>query len=268
MKSKLRNLQKIQAHFGGPGAEVGYLAILHSWGQQLQLHPHIHCVVTGGGLSPESQWNSCRPGFLLPVRVLADRFRNRFVDVLERRVNRRKLRLPTDLATNPSHYRVWLEELRAKQWVVYSKPPFGGPAEVLKYLGRYAHRVAISNARLIELDGEIVHYRWKDYRDEHRWKVGRLHGIEFLRRLGQHILPKGFVRIRYYGLLAHRKRKERLARCRELLEVTIEVEPEGVERPETDPGWRCPECSEGTLIAVRELAKESEARFQWARAPP
>jgi hypothetical protein len=209
------------------GATVGVLLVLHTWGQNLHHHPHVHGVVTGGGLSCDRagkidalpRWVACRPGFFLPVRVLSRVFRGKFLAGLRAAVDAGDVRLPPALA-DPCAGAAWWSALYGKEWVVYSKRPFGGPAQVLKYLARYTHRVAISNARLLELRDGRVCFRYKDYRDDQRPKTMTLAAVEFLRRFVQHVLPKGFVKIRHYGLLANAQRAARLVLCRRLLLVT------------------------------------------------
>jgi hypothetical protein len=202
------------------GAELGFLAVLHTWGQTLALHPHVHCVVPGGGLAPDGQrWVSCRPGFFLPVRPLGRLFRGKFVAYLAALREAGQLVLAggqRELA-DPRRFAGWMDELRQTDWVVYAKPPFGGPEQVLKYLARYTHRVAISNHRLVSLDDRSVSFRWKDYADGNAPRTMTLDGVEFVRRFLQHVLPAGFVRIRHFGFLANRCRDDKLARCRALL---------------------------------------------------
>ena len=206
------------------GACPGLLLVLHTWGQTLQLHPHVHGVVTGGGLScdaggridPVPRWVPCRPGFFLPVRVLSRVFRGKYLAGLRQANARGRLRLPGPLA-DPAAFHAFLRPLSQRDWVVYARPPFGGPAQVLKYLARYTHRVAISNHRLLRLAGGRVAFRYTDYAVGGREKVMDLDAVEFLRRFVQHVLPAGFVKARHYGLLANRMRDERLARCRLLL---------------------------------------------------
>ena len=181
------------------GAEVGLLLVLHTWGQTLSYHPHAHGVVTGGGLTPDGRWRSCRPGFFLPVRVLSRVFRAAFLARMREVFGRGKL---TGFA-DPRAFEVWVRALVARDWVVYAKAPFGGPAVVLKYLARYTHRVTISNARLVKLDGGRVTFMYKDYAGASKTKEMTLEAVEFVRRWTQHILPRGFVKIRHYGLLAN-----------------------------------------------------------------
>jgi hypothetical protein len=204
-------------HLGGG---LGGTAILHTWGQNLSQHLHLHCVVTGGALAPDgSRWISAPPGFLFPVRALATVFRAKYLDALRRAFAKGQLRFAGALAAlaEPAAFAAWLAQLRQPDWVVYAKRPFAGPAQVLDYLGRYTHRVAISNDRLLSLDDGLVRFRWKDYADGDRVKGMALDAEEFIRRFLLHVVPNGFVRIRHFGLLANRTRQAKLARCRELL---------------------------------------------------
>ena len=207
-----RTLREIAADPRHLGAEIGFLAVLHTWGSSLGYHPHLHCVVPGGGLAPSGdRWIACRPRFFLPVRVLSRRFRTLFLDQLEQAFRQGRLRLGGGLAAlaDPAAFARYLRPLRRREWVVYSKAPFDGPARVLDYLGRYTHRVAISNERLLSLDGGRVRFRFKDYRQPHRLKTMTLPASEFIRRFLLHLLPPGFHRIRHFGFLAncHRRRK-------------------------------------------------------------
>jgi len=251
------------------GAEIGFLAVLHTWGQTLTLHPHVHCVVPGGGLSPDgARWIPCRPGFFLPVQPLSQLFRGKFLAGLSDLHARGCLTLAGSLQylAAPTQFAAWLDELRRTDWVVYAKPPFGGPEQVLKYLARYTHRVAISNHRLLSQDANTVSFRWKDYADGNATKTMTLDGVEFVRRFLQHVLPSGFVRIRHFGFLANRCRGEKLTRCRELLgqsrqqaqpsdEEALELcdgiqgdDQAGSLSPPT-PRW-CPACGVGRMVVV------------------
>jgi hypothetical protein len=204
------------------GAETGAIAVLHTWGQALHHHPHLHCIVPGGGIAPDrSRWVACAPGFFLPVRVLSRRFRDLFVHHLRAAFAGGQLRLPGALAAlaDPAAFAGRLDDLTRIDWVVYAKPPFAGPEQVLGYLGRYTHRVAIANSRLVGLDDGRVSFTWKDYRQDGKSKVMTLPAEEFIRRFLQHTVPDGFHRIRHIGFLANSHRSEKLALCRKLLAV-------------------------------------------------
>lgn len=256
------------------GAEIGFLAVLHTWGQTLTLHPHVHCVVPGGGLSPDGgRWVSCRPGFFLPVRPLGRLFRGKFLAILADLHARGRLTLAGSLRdlADPRRFADWLGRLRQTDWVVYAKPPFGGPEQVLKYLARYTHRVAISNHRLVGLDDRSVSFRWKDYADGSASKTMTVDGVEFVRRFLRHVLPTGFVRIRHFGFLANRGRGEKLARCRAILgppppplaapldESALEASPDEGDEPDTGPASPlsrcCPACGRGRMIVTEAIPR-------------
>src|SRR5262245_34248569 len=240
MRSAAATLREVAANPKRLGAVVGVLMVLHTWGQNLHHHPHVHCVVTGGGLSCDPagridqtpRWVACRPGFFLPVRVLSGVFRGKFLDGLNRLLEQGQLVLPGELArlAQPSGRAAWSRALYATDWVVYSKPPWGGPEQVLKYLARYSHRVAISNARLEGLEDGRVRFRCKDYADDGRTRRVSLDALEFLRRFVQHVLPRGFVKVRHYGLLANGQCEARLRVCRRLLLVARVAAVPGAER--------------------------------------
>jgi hypothetical protein len=248
------------------GAVPGLLLVLHTWGQTLQLHPHVHGVVTGGGLSCDRRgvidatprWVSCRSGFFLPVRVLSRVFRAQFLAGLWRAHARRRLRFAGTLAalSDPAAFHAWLAPLQARDWVVYAKPPFGGPAQVLKYLARYTHRVAISNHRLRTLADGRVTFEYKDYAAAGTAKAMTLDAVEFLRRFVQHVLPTGFVKVRHYGLLANRFLDDRLGRCRRLLLITAATValagPAAGEPVRVEPADErcCPKCGSRRLRCV------------------
>jgi len=194
--------------------------VLHTWGQALHHHPHLHCIVPGGGISPDqTRWIACRPGFFLPVRVLSRRFRDLFLHRLRAVFAGGQLRLPGALTAlaDPAAFAARASELGRAEWVVHAKPPFAGPEQVLGYLGRYTHRVAIANSRLVGLDDGQVSFTWKDYRQDGKTKVMTLAADEFIRRFLQHAVPDGFHRIRHIGFLANGHRTEKLALCRDLL---------------------------------------------------
>jgi hypothetical protein len=203
------------------GVELGFFCVLHSWGQNLHFHPHLHCVVPGGGLSPnQKEWISCNRRFLLPVKVLSRRFQHLFLDALQKAYSNRQLQFFGDLEclTDPDAFARYLAPLRDNDWVVYAKPPFGGSEHVIEYLGRYTHRVAISNRRLLAMDNDQVSFSWKDYSDG-KDKVMTVAAEEFIRLFLQHSLPPGFQRIRYYGFLANHHRARKLQLCRQLLDM-------------------------------------------------
>ena len=253
------------------GAELGFFAVLHTWGQNLLHHPHLHCVVTGGGLSPDAdRWIACRPGFFLPVRVLARLFRRLFLEYLQKAFAARKLQFFSSLEPL-RQLRAFLDYLaptRRAQWVVYAKPPFAGPAQVLEYVGRYTHRVAISNNRLLDIEDGSIRFRWKDYRRDDRQKTMTVTADEFIRRFLLHVLPNGFQRIRYYGFLGNRYREQKLARCRELLAMPTpepfdgQSEKDYRDHHEEVTGislWQCPVCQHGRMILI-EVLKRATAR--------
>jgi hypothetical protein len=203
-----------------PRAEIGFVSILHSWGSNLLLHPHVHCVVPAGGFSPDHQpWIHTHPRFLLPIPVLRRVFRDKFLFALKRLYSNGSLDCsgPAAVFQDRELFAELLNQLRKKKWIVYAKPPFGGPAHVLRYLGRYTHRIAISNHRLLAFDGKRVSLRWKDYAHGGKQRIMTLAATEFLRRFFLHVLPRGFVRIRHFGLLSNRFPSHRLLLARKLL---------------------------------------------------
>jgi len=250
------------------GAEIGFFAVLHTWGSNLLHHPHAHCVVPGGGLSPDgTRWISCRPGFFLPVRVLSCLFRRLFLEHLERAFYSGKLQFFTALEKLRDRHAFarYLKPIRKAKWVVYAKPPFAGPQQVLDYVGRYTHRVAISNNRLQDIEGSQVRFQWKDYRHKSQQKTMTLSAEEFIRRFLLHALPDGFQRIRYYGLLGNRYRQQKLARCRQLLGMMPPKEALSESAPPKD--YRdlhqqltgsslreCPVCHRGRMLTIEMLA--------------
>lgn len=253
------------------GARVGMTSVLHTWGSALTHHPHVHMIVPGGGLSPDgSRWVACRPGFFLPVRVLSRLFRRLFVEGLAALHKAGALQFFGDLGelADPAAFAAYLAPLRKTEWVVYAKPPFGGPEAVLAYLSRYTHRVAISNHRLISADADTVAFRWKDYRIKtgDRQKVMRLTTDEFIRRFLMHALPGGFHRIRHYGLLAGATRKATIARIRDLL-GHFSPEPDAKETAESAPltlREPCPCC--GGPMRIVETFRRGQKPM--SRAPP
>ena len=219
-KAAAETLRVIAADTKHLGAEIGMVAVLHTWGQALQHHPHLHCVVPGGGPSPDgTKWVGCRPGFFLPVRVLSTLYRRLFLTLLQAAFDEGRLEFFCELAAlaKPAAFAALLKPLRKAPWVVYAKRPFGGPAKVLEYLGRYTHRVAIANSRLVDMTDGRVSFLWKDYRHHDKRKLMTLDADEFIRRFLLHVLPNGFHRIRHYGYLANGHRAAKLAQCRQLL---------------------------------------------------
>jgi Putative transposase/Transposase zinc-binding domain len=245
------------------GAEIGFFAVLHTWGSNLLHHPHLHCVVPGGGLSRDgTRWISCKPGFFLPVRVLSRLFRRLFLEYLQGAFDAGKLQFFTALEKlgHRREFVRYLAPLRKAEWVVYAKAPFSGPQQVLDYVGRYTHRVALSNHRLLDIDAGQVCFQWKDYRDKGQQKAMHLSAEEFIRRFLLHALPDGFQRIRYYGLLGNRYRQQKLARCRQLLGMAPPTEapvPEDYRDQHellTESSLReCPLCHRGRMVMVEML---------------
>ncbi len=253
-------LSTIAAYPRHLGAEIGFIGVLHTWGQNLQHHPHVHCLVPGGGVSPDGRrWVACRPGFFLPVRVLSWLFRRLFLEKLKAAFDAGRLAFfgtLAGLAAAPFFARR-LSDLRRAEWVVYSKRPFAGPAAVLAYLGRYTYRIAISNSRLIEMTDDRVRFRWRDYRHHDKSKVMTLAADEFIRRFLLHTLPDGFHHIRHYGFLGNRHRAQKLALCRELLAVAL-VAPHGNDDEAEQLRDRtfdlCP-CCGGCMVVVGPLPR-------------
>ena len=251
------------------GAQIGFFAVLHSWGQNLLFHPHLHCVVPGGGLAPEGdRWISCRPGFFLSVRVLSRLFRRLFLKLLQKAFEAGKLHFFSSLESlcDLGAFLRYLSPVRKKEWVVYAKPPFAGPQQVLDYVGRYTHRIAISNNRLLDIDNGQVRFRWKDYRHHNLQKTMTLTADEFIRRFLLHVLPNGFQRIRYFGFLGNRYRKQKLALCRQLLGMpealpTCEGSSDYREFYEKLTGkslWECPVCHQGRMRVIALLQKANK----------
>ena len=238
------------------GAQIGMTAVLHTWGQNLQLHPHLHCVIPGGGLTPEGQWQPSRKKFFLPVKVLSRKFRGKFLALLQAA----PLTFYGALA-DPAAFQTLLAPLYAQDWVVYCKAPFASAAHVVAYLGRDTHRVAIANSRIVRVADGLVTFRWRDYRDDNRLKLMTVTAEEFLRRFLLHVLPTGFTRIRHYGFLSARNKSTQLRRCQQLTHTLPSAE---AALPESDvalftqltgrDATLCPVCHAGHL--------------QWARASP
>ncbi len=270
-KASAETLLTIAADPKHLGARIGILSVLHTWGSALTHHPHVHMIVPGGGFSLHgTKWVACRPGFFLPVRVLSRLFRRLFLDKLVAAHAVGELRFFSNHAplTEAQAFAAYLAPLRNSEWVVYCKRPFGGPEEVLRYLARYTHRVAISNRRLVALDNNGVTFKWKDYRIEgpERYKLMTLATHEFIRRFLMHVLPQSFHRIRYYGLLASGKRAENIARARKLLAVPlipIDAIKAATTKPDEPkaPEHPCP-CCGGRMVIIEIFERGSMPRYR------
>ena len=240
------------------GARIGFLSVLHTWGQNLQHHPHVHCVVPAGGIAPDgSRWVRPPSGFFLPVRVLSKVFRGKFVAGLKRLFRRGELRFhgPLKSVADFKMFQRFLRQLFRQNWVVYSKQPFGGPEHVLQYLARYTHRVAISNHRLLELKDGRVTFRWKDYAAGNRHRAMTLSAGEFLRRFLLHVLPRGFVRIRHFGFLTNRSRAGLVPLCHRLLSEFPREQVRSTDLTAPPNRWLCP-CCGGPMIVVERLTAQ------------
>jgi hypothetical protein len=236
------------------GAHIGFLAVLHTWNQKMPHHPHLHCVVPSGGLSPDrSQWMRCRRRFFLPVKVLGRLFRGKFLAFLGAAFQQKKLRLVGALTRlrKPAEFDRFLRQLRSVNWVVFAKRPFGGPDYVIRYLARYTHRVAIANGRLVEMHADQVTFRCRDSADGNQQKLMTLDAVEFIRRYLRHVLPPGFVKIRHFGFLANRNRREALLLCLSLLPMPATASPDPLTATQRQAAKRtCPICKIGTLHIV------------------
>jgi putative transposase/transposase-like zinc-binding protein len=258
-QSSARTLNEVAADPKHLGAEIGFLSVLHTWGQNLQAHPHLHCVIPAGGLSPDrARWIHPKYHFFLPVKILSRVFRGKFVAGLKRLFRQKKLCFQGKLKVlaEPKAFHSFLRQLFGQDWVVYAKPPFGGPEYVLQYLARYTHRVAISNHRLISLaDGQVT-FRWKDYAHGNKKRKMTVPAEEFLRRFLLHVLPRGFVRIRHFGFLAAPRRRESIAICRQVLAQAPRPRPPAQDAKAPSPSsWPCP-CCGGPMIMVEKLTAQ------------
>jgi hypothetical protein len=249
----LREVARNPKHLG---AEIGFFSILHTWGQNLLFHPHLHCVIPGGGIaSDKTRWIHPQYPFFLPVKVLSKVFRGKFVAAL-RRLHKKSLTCSGSIKhlAELKYFSAFLRTLFRKDWVVYAKPAFGGPDQVVRYLGRYTHRVAISNHRLISFDGQAVTFRWRDYACGNKQKLMTVSAEEFMRRFLLHILPKGFVRIRHFGVLANFRRSELIDLCRKLLEMTpLDRSPTTVS---SSLSWLCARCRTPLILIERLTAAQ------------
>jgi len=234
-KAAAETLTELAADTKYLGAQIGFTSILHTWGQNLTHHPHIHCIVPGGGITPDGRWVNSRgcghdgksqKPFFIPVWILSRKFRGKFLFYLKQAHRSGDLEFHGLQSTfvNKDRFHEFLSGLYAKDWVVYCKPPFKTAASVVEYLGRYTHRIAISNNRIISADNGVVRFKWRDYKDGSRWKVMELAAGEFIRRFLIHVLPPRFIKIRHYGLLGNRNRKEKLILCKELTNTPISAD--------------------------------------------
>ena len=258
----LREVARDPQHLG---AEIGFFSVLHTWSQKLELHPHVHCVVPAGGLSADrSRWINPRYAFFLPVKVLSRVFRGKFVAALKRAFQDSEVSFHGDLQhlIQPKAFAAWLRPLFRKDWVVYAKPPFGGPEHVLRYLGRYTHRVAVSNHRLISFANQKVTFRWRDSAHKNEQRQMTLSLDEFLRRFLLHLLPDGFVRIRHFGFLANRRRAIFLPLCFQSLGLaaTPPTEPDTSSANNPSDLWFCPKCAGPMVVVERFTAAEMQLR--------
>lgn len=266
----LRTIARDKKHLGG---EIGFLAVLHTWSQVMLLHPHVHCIVPGGGISPEGdRWIHCQKDFFLPVRVLSSLFQKKFLFYLKEAFTKNELSLHGQLRhlREEKSWKQFLSRLYDAKWVVYAKPPFENARRVLKYLARYTHRVAISNQRLVSLEDGKVTFRWKDYANGNVQRTMTIDAVEFIRRFLLHVLPSGFMRIRHYGFLSNRTRKEKLPLCRRLLGNDETPQPPSLEEAEevthacadSHNSARCPACKEGQMIIVQTLEPYPKSTLQ------
>src|SRR5215467_11992475 len=267
LRASAETLLEVARNHAHLGTHIGFFSVLPTWNQKLLLHPHVHCVVPAGGLSPDhARWIRSHPRFFLPIAVLRRVFRGKFVAALKSAFEHGQLHLAGELAplTHPKFFAAWLRPLFRKDWIVYSKPPFGGPEYVLHYLGRYTHRVAISNHRLVSFDDGQVTFRWRDSSDHNRQKLMTLSRDEFLRRFLLHLLPKGFVRIRHFGFLANRRRATLLPLCFAALDsAPAQIETATAIAQDASPNWLCPKC-DGPMVVIERL---TAAQIQ-LRSPP
>ena len=252
-------LKEVAANPERLGAQIGFFAILHTWSQNLLFHPHIHCVVPAGGLDPDhSRWVHGSKKFLLPIPVLRKVFRGKFVDALKRAYANNELELSGSIRSlqNPRAFRALIGGIHHHHWIVFAKRPFGGPKQVLRYLGRYTHRVAISNHRFISFDDNRVRFHWRDYRNGNTKRKMTLTAEEFIRRFLLHVLPKRFVRIRYFGTMANSHRKPLLELCRGFLSPFQQPSDNAMPEPSaprTNPTWTCPGCG-GPMKVLQRLS--------------
>jgi hypothetical protein len=268
LRASAETLKQIAADPKHLGAAIGFISVLHTWGQNLMHHPHVHYIVPGGGLSPDgTRWTSCPKGLFLPVRVLSKVFRGKFLEMVRRAHAEGELLFGGSLArlADPDAFEAHLRSALANDWIVYAKRPFGGPEQVLKYLANYTHRVAISNHRLVSMADDQVHFRWRNYAKGNRIRTMALHAVEFVRRFFLHTLPRGFVRIRHGGFLANSCRQGKLALCRELLGDVAPPPPEADDGIDNAHAL-CPQCKLGYLTRV-EIPKSFPRMVAHHRKP-
>lgn len=257
----LKELARDPKHLGG---EIGFIALLHTWTQTLLDHPHIHCIVPGGGLSLDrGRWISSKKDFFIPVKVLSRKFRGKFLHYLKKAYNNGELTFPGTIKTLESRpaFEAFLTGLYAQEWVVYCKPPFKRPEDVIDYMGRYTHRVAISNDRILDIQSDQVTFKYRDRAENDKIKFMTLEAFEFIRRFLLHVLPEGFMKVRHYGLLSNRNRKEKLELCKALLGVEFQEEDSNEKETWEDLFLRltgidpriCPTCGKGRLVLKEKL---------------
>lgn len=232
------------------GAQIGFTTILHTWGQNLMQHPHLHCIVPAGGIDELGRWKSSKKKFFLPVKVLSRKFRGKFLYYLKQ--SKLELKGEIEYLKEPYNYDKLLSDLYRKEWIVYCKPPFKTVNNVVEYLGRYTHRIAISNSRILDTQNNIVTFKWRDYKDKNKWKVMKLTSDEFMRRFITHILPPRFMKIRYYGLLGNRNKNTKLELCKKLTNTKIlikeKISPLELLKQVTGKDLNlCPVCNKGHL---------------------
>lgn len=265
-KASSETLKEVALRPANLGALIGFISILHTWTQKLLFHPHIHCIVPGGGLSRnKDKWVSSKKKFFLAVRILSKVFRGKFLSALESTYNHNALAFYNDLCylKNPESFKALLKKAAAKNWVVYSKKSFGGPKQVFKYLGNYTHRVAISNHRIVSMTEKTVSFRWKDRRNENQQKTLTIPVVDFMKRFLLHILPSGFVKIRYYGILGNPCKKLRLELCLLLIGIKTkqhcEANPVDAHIKSMKEPFKCPHCQKGKLILINEIPSKGHS---------
>lgn len=244
------------------GAKIGFVSILHTWGQNLQEHPHVHCLIPQGGVSQDSKsWVHSRRKYFLPKKILGQVFRGKFIEGLRRLYQKKKLKFAGAIAylEDPEQFSEFIRSLYRHEWVIDVRPALGGAEKVIHYLGRYTRRVAISNHRLLNFDGKEITFLWKDYAHDGKWRKMTLDATEFLRRFVLHILPKGFVRVRFFGLMANRFRAQCLELCRKLLSTSTSEKQNSDPLPDLS-AWFCPHCGTRMLVIQRYTPAQWSSR--------